>query len=171
MSVKFIENVNLKKKIMKNAPQTVIKTMLKCFLKKKEFKLAKKLKNKNLILEITQKIFCIMMNQFINNITVTDFLNILSLLHQIMFQNFFKNYDSDKSMQIKNTDKNAKASTLTVQFIKYDSCLKLFLIDQLRFLMQVRKQKIELILDNKAEINCILHFIILFLDLIIKIDI
>ena len=37
--------------------------------------------------------------------------------------------------------------------------------------MQVKKQEIELILNNKIKINCILHFVMLFLNLIIKINI
>ena len=83
---------------MKNTLQTVIKTVLKHFLKKKRLKLAKKLKNKNLILKITQKIFCTVINQSVNNIIMIDFLSTLSLLHQMMFQNLLKNYNSDKSM-------------------------------------------------------------------------
>ena len=58
-----------------------------------------------------------------------DFLNTSFFLHQMMFQNFFKNYNSDKSMQIKNINKNIKTNTLTVQFMKYNFYLKLFLIN------------------------------------------
>ena len=35
MSIEFIENINLREKTMKNALQTVIKIILKYFLKKK----------------------------------------------------------------------------------------------------------------------------------------
>ena len=171
MSVKPIENINLREKTMKNALQTVMKTMLKYFSKKKKLKLAKKLKNKNLTLEIVQKIFHIIIKQSVDDITVIDFLNILSFLHQMMFQNFFKDYDSGKSTQIKNINKDAKVSTSTIQSVKYNSCLKLFLIDQLRFPMQVKRQEVELILDDKTEINCILHFMTLSLDLIIKMNV
>ena len=118
-----------------------------------------------------QKIFYIIIKQSVNNIIVINFLNILFLLHQIMFQNFFKNYNNDKNIQIKNINKNTKASTSAIQFMKYDSCLKLFSIDQLKFSMQVKKQEVESIFNNKAEINCILYFIMLFLNLIIKINI
>ena len=37
--------------------------------------------------------------------------------------------------------------------------------------MQVKKQEIKLIFNNKAEINYILHFMILFLNLIIEMNI
>ena len=111
------------------------------------------------------------MKQSVNDIIVINFLNTLFLLHQMMFQNFLKDYNSDKNTQIKNIDEDAETSTSTVQFIKYDFYLKLFLIGQLRFLMQVRRQEIELTFDNEAEINCILHFMTLFLNLIIKINV
>ena len=71
-------------------------------------------------------------------------------------------------MQIKNIDENTEANISTIQFVKYDFHLKLFLINQLRFLMQVKRQEIELIFDDEAKINCILHFMTLFLGLIIK---
>ena len=37
--------------------------------------------------------------------------------------------------------------------------------------MQVKKQEIELIFNNKIKINCILHFMTLFLNLSIEINI
>ena len=171
VSVEPIENVDSREETMEDAPQTVVKTVLKRPPKEKGPKLAKELKDKDLTSEIAQKIFRTVMGQPVDGITVADLLGTSPLLHQMMFQNLPKGYGSGKGTQVKDIDGGAGASTPAVQSVEYDPRSELFSVGQLRFPMRVGRREVESTLDDGAEINCILHSVALSLGLVIETDV